>query len=156
MTSFDLLELPKRNSARLECSKSSGTPFSCCRRGIVSYLDEAAMRDFLGRSISSFNENKLHGIFAEIDFRNYLTQQGFADRVSPGGWIARSRAPNFGANTVVLFPEPIVPGRPYPVGRELPTPSVGLHSICATFYQIGISSYYLIPSIEEPNNTNRV
>lgn len=103
------------------------------------------MRQFLSRSLSSINRNKLNGLLAEIDFRSYISDLGFADRVSEGGWILRSDNRgdyNFGQNTVVLFPEPIFPNVDYNSNRTLPEPKRGLHTICATFHQIGIRSYF--------------
>ena len=66
------------------------------------------MRAYMSRSLSSINSNKLNGLLAEIDFRNYVSSLGFGERVSEGGWITRSDARgefNFGQNTIVFFPE---------------------------------------------------
>jgi hypothetical protein len=109
-----------------------------------------SMRQFLSKSYSSVNENKLHGLLAEIDFRNYLRSIGFSDRVSVGGWIARCTGPGqFGKNVLVMFPETIQPNVEYSPDRLLPNPSHGLHTICATFHQIGIRSYYCSPIIRK-------
>jgi hypothetical protein len=106
------------------------------------------MRSFLNHSISSINRNKLNGLLAEIDFRQYLISKGFEGRVSPGGWIVRCVGQDFfGHNTVVFFPELIEVNKSYPSGRVLPEPPHGLHTICATFHQIGIASYYCAPEI---------
>jgi hypothetical protein len=105
-------------------------------------LSLVAMRSFLRQSIASLNQNKLHGTLAEIAFRDYLTQLGFQDRVSPGGWIARRKGPDiFGHSTAAVFPEVVSPGRPYPLDRVLPNPLHGLHTICATFHQSGIAGF---------------
>lgn len=110
------------------------------------------MKTYLSRSISSLNTNKLNGLLAEVDFRNYLKEIGFQDRVSVGGWIARSEGEgNFGHNTVVLFPEIIKPDSDY-TDTDL-QPSAGLYSVATTFHQIGIKSYYCFPIIEQPNNS---
>ena len=96
---------------------------------------------------------------AEIDFRKYISDLGFSDRVSEGGWIARcdSRSDlSFGKNTVVLFPEEIKPNENYCLDRELPEPKRGLHTICATFHQIGIRSYYCSPVIQNADVLNAV
>ena len=101
-------------------------------------LDE--MRNYLSRTMSSVNQNKLRGTLAEISFREHVSQLGFSERVSEGGWIVRSDSRgdyNFAQNTVVFFPETLQPNADYPPDRELPSPRLGLHTICATFHQIG-------------------
>jgi len=116
-----------------------------------------SMKQFLSRSISSLNLNKLRGLLAEIDFRNYLSSLGFADRVSLGGWIVRSEgAGTFGHDTAVFFPEIIQPGVDYPADRQFPIPDIGLHTICATFHQIGIKSYYCASKIIMEDNTDSI
>ena len=87
-------------------------------------------------------------MLAEIELRNYLSSLGFAQRISPGGWIARCDGQNtFGHHTVVMFPEVIQPGIPYPMGRDLPNPPHGLHTICSTFHQSGIRAYFCAPTV---------
>lgn len=116
-----------------------------------------AMKAYLNRSISSMNSNKLNGLLAEIDFRKHLTSLGFGERVSPGGWIARTKGPGiFGSKTVAFFPETILPAIDYPSGRELPVPRHGLHTICATFHQSGISGYSCSPVVESDNNVETI
>lgn len=108
------------------------------------------MRSYLSRTMSSVNQNKLRGTLAEISFREYLSELGFSERVSEGGWIVRSDSRgdyNFGQNTVVFFPETVQPDTNYAPDRLLPAPRLGLHTICATFHQIGILSYYCTPII---------
>jgi len=105
------------------------------------------MRGFLSKSLSSLNANKLNGLLAEIDFRERLGSLGFAGRVSAGGWIVRSQGNReFGHKTLVLFPMAIEPDAAYPQGG-VPDPPLGLHTICATFHQIGIQSYYCVPNV---------
>lgn len=107
-----------------------------------------AMRSYLSKSISSFNRNKLNGLLAEVDFRNELIRLGFEDRVSIGGWIVRSTGSGrFGHDTVVMFPETLLPDMDYEENRPMAQPSIGLHTICATFHQLGIRSYFCAPSI---------
>lgn len=119
----------------------------------MSTLYLETMRVFLGRSISSNNANKLRGLLAEIELRNYLGSLGFAQRISPGGWIARCDGQNtFGHHTVVMFPEVIEPGIPYPIDRTLPNPPHGLHTICSTFHQSGIRAYFCAPIIPTAND----
>lgn len=73
-----------------------------------------AMKDYLSSSLSSVNQNKVRGLLAEIEFRRTLAGLGFDDRVSPGGWIARSTEEGcFGHNIIAIFPETIIPGEDY-------------------------------------------
>lgn len=123
----------------------------------MSQIDIQTMHGFLSTSISSLNQNKLNGLLAEVDFRNYLQTLGFGNQVSVGGWIARSEGPgNFGQRTIVFFPETIRVGQQYPSNRTLPQPPHGLHTICSTFHQIGIHGYYLTPTIGTPNNPGSI
>lgn len=115
----------------------------------MSYLTLENMKEYLSRSISSINRNKLHGMSAEVEFRDYLRAMGFGDRVSMGGWIFRSEGENnFAEHTVAVFPHTVVPDSNYPVGQDRLSPSQGLHSICSNLHQSGIKSYYCTPEIE--------
>ncbi len=110
------------------------------------------MKEYLSKSISSLNRNKLNGLLAEIDFRRHIQNEGLEDKVSPGGWIVRNvGAGSFGHRTAVLFPETIEPDVEY-ANRDFEEPPRGLHTICATMHQIGIESYYCIPVINENDN----
>lgn len=123
----------------------------------MSSLAVNSMRSFLSKSMSSLNRNKLNGLLAEIDFRAYLTEIGYGDRVSIGGWIARSvGAGVFGHETVVIFPEIIEPDKEYSPSRALPAPTHGLHTICSTFHQIGIRSLFCAPVISEYENPESI
>src|SRR5262249_25080648 len=123
----------------------------------MSSISRQTMNEYLSRSISSLNQNKLNGLLAEIDFRQYLSQLGFGERVSVGGWIARCDGPgHFAQHTVVLFPETIVPDQDYPSTRVLPDPTHGLHTICSTFHQIGIHSYFCTPIVNAVNDYTSV
>lgn len=123
----------------------------------MSSLSVEVMHEYLSKSISSFNRNKLNGLLAEVDFRHYLNRINFGDRVSLGGWIARSEgAGNFGHSTVVIFPEIIQPNVLYPSTRHLPEPTHGLHTICATFHQIGIQSYFCAPTIMQTDDYSSI
>lgn len=116
-------------------------------------LTISSMKDYLSKSISSYNRNKLNGLLAEIDFRDYLGSIGFGDKVSMGGWIARRvRDGKFSKNTVAFFPEIIVPGQGYKENGVFPKPPMGLHTICSTLHQIGIHSYYCFPTILEQDD----
>lgn len=116
--------------------------------GTMSSVTIAEMRGFLSMSISSLNKNKLNGMKAEIDFRQHVAALKRADRVSPGGWIFRSKgAACFGEMSVAVFPQVIDPDRNYarlPRAGSVPLP---LHTICATLHQIGIRSFYAFPLI---------
>src|SRR5579862_6827280 len=123
----------------------------------MSALSVPAMQGYLRKSISSFNQNKLNGLLAEISLREYLRQLGFQDRTSPGGWIGRREGPGiFGHTTAVFFPEVVQPGFEYPSGRELPRPTLGLHTICSTFHQSGIASFYCAATVDndDPSSLN--
>ena len=123
----------------------------------MSTLNEATMRGYLSRSISSLNRNKLRGLLAEVDFRIYLEALGYGDRVSRGGWIARRVGPGeFAHRTAVFFPETIQPGVAYPQDRQLPQPDIGLHTICATFHQTGIAAYFCSATVPEDQNPEGV
>lgn len=116
------------------------------------------MREYLSRSITSnrtqgvLNQNKLNGLLAEVDFRRHLLTEGYLDRISLGGWIARRVGPSqFGRRTVAVFPELFVDGLSLTKGRYRSEPSRGLHTICSTFHQIGISSFFCTPQVDIEN-----
>ena len=122
-------------------------------------MKTATMRDFLSASIASnrqhgvLNMNKLRGLLAEVDFRNHLNALGFGGRISLGGWIARKTGPGeFGRSTVALFPEVVSDGAILTRDRVPPEPSRGLHTICSTFHQIGIHSYFCVPDIKSDDD----
>jgi len=116
-------------------------------------LDLESMRDYLSKSISSINQNKINGMLAEIDLRNTLIDMGYGDRISQGGWIMRNVGPGvFGHHTVVVFPETIQPLTDYNVGRAQTEPPMALHTICSTMHQIGVHSYHCVPSIAATND----
>lgn len=116
-------------------------------------------RQYLSRSLASnvangvLNQNKINGLLAEVDFREHLRSLGFADRISLGGWIARRvGAGQFATETVALFPEVCSAISELAEGRPLTEPSRGLHTICSTFYQIGIRSFFC--SLQIPDATD--
>ena len=107
-----------------------------------------AMRDYLSKSISSINQNKINGMLSEIDLRQTLIDLGFGDRISQGGWIARNvGAGVFGHHSVVLFPQTITPEADFPRDATLGDPPMALHTICSTMHQIGVHSYFCVPTI---------
>lgn len=123
----------------------------------MAKLDIGAMRNYLSSSISSINRNKINGMLAEIDLRDTLVDLGFGGRISQGGWIVRNvGAGVFGHNTIVLFPQTIQPEMDYSINRELEAPPMPLHTICSTMHQIGVHSYYCVPSIEVDDDTNSI
>lgn len=106
-------------------------------------LSLGGMRGYLRRSISSLNANKLHGLLAEVALRQYLANLGFADRISPGGWIARSKGPGvFADYSAVLFAEKVAAETDYTVDRVPAPPSPGLLTVSSSFQQAGILPYY--------------
>lgn len=120
-------------------------------------LSERTMREFLARSITSINRNKLNGLLAEVAFRRHLTELGFGQRISRGGWIVRRvGAHEFAHRTAAFFPETILPSSPYPIDRDLPQPDIGLHTICATFHQSGISAFFCSPVVGEDENPQSI
>ena len=119
----------------------------------MSRIDVNTMLTFLGRSISSINQNKVNGMLAEIDLRNTLTALGYGDNISQGGWIVRNVGDGiFAHHTSVLFPMTIEPNIDYTVNRVLEAAPHGLHTICSTMHQIGVNSFYCVPSIQTNND----
>jgi len=123
----------------------------------MAQLNINSMRSYLSSSISSINLNKINGMLAEIDLRNTLTDLGYGARISQGGWIVRNvGAGVFGHHTAVIFPETIQPRTNYAVGRVLGQPALALHTICATMHQIGVNSFYCVPSIATNNDPSSI
>lgn len=111
-------------------------------------LSLATMRNYLSSSISSINQNKINGMLAEIDLRNRLNELGFSGRISQGGWIIRNVGEGvFGHQSSVLFPQTIQANIDYSPSRTLEEPPIALHTICSTMHQIGVHSFYCVPSI---------
>jgi hypothetical protein len=124
---------------------------------IMPSLTTASMRSYLRRSVSSFNQNKLRGLIAEIALRNHLAEIGYVDRVSVGGWIFRnSRSDQFGRRAVVVFPEIIRADTSYNANRRLPELAHGLHAIGAVFHRSGIHAYYCAATIDQRNDPESV
>ncbi len=127
----------------------------------MGFIDAYYMRYFLSRSLSSINSNKINGLLAEIDLRNYLTGLGYGNRISPGGWIFRSvRHKNqgrFASNHVALFPEPVRVGIDCPVNPSLSySPPANFQAVAYSLRQIGIESYYCIPGFPYTNRPESV
>jgi hypothetical protein len=123
----------------------------------MASLDIPSMRRYLSQSLSSVNANKLNGLLAEIDFRRHLGALGYTDRVSPGGWVVRTKGPaRFGLQTCVFFPQTVLPGTSYDPRRAPGDPPLGLHTIAATFHQTGIHAYYCVPDVDGTNDETSV
>ena len=123
----------------------------------MAEIDINTMRSYLSSSISSINQNKINGMLAEIDLRETLINLGFGGRISQGGWIMRNvGAGAFGHNTIVVFPQTIQPEIDYSIGRQVEDPPMHLHTICSTMHQIGVYSYYCVPSIAVDDDTNSI
>lgn len=123
----------------------------------MATVDNQTMQAFLSRSISSINQNKVNGMLAEIDLRNTLTALGYGNNISQGGWIVRNVGNGvFGHHTAVLFPMTIQPNLNYSQTRQLEDPPHGLHTICATMHQIGVHSFYCVPTIQTNNDVTSI
>lgn len=123
----------------------------------MSKMNLNSMRKYLSQSLSSLNMNKVNGILAEIDLRKKLTEIGFDDRISQGGWIIRNTGKeNFGKINYVIFPLTISVEHSYKAGRTLEEPQIALHTICSTMHQIGIHSYFAVPSIGKVNDPSSI
>jgi len=116
-----------------------------------------SMKEFLQRSIPDMNRHKLNGLLAESDFRHHLDQLGCGDKLSPGGWIARTGGSDiFGKRSVAFFPETVQPDTDYHATSVLPLPKAGFHNTCTAFYQNGIAGYYCAPTIRNNDDYTSV
>ncbi len=121
----------------------------------MAALSIAAMRGYLAKSISSLNQNKINGLLAEVSLREHLRAIGYGERVSPGGWIVRSKGPGiFAKSAAVLFPEWLAVGKDYALGRDAPDPPVGLHAVCSSFHQSGITAYFCSATVAREDDTS--
>jgi hypothetical protein len=92
-------------------------------------------------------------MLAEIDLRNTLAALGFGGRISQGGWIVRNVGSGvFGHHSAVLFPQTIIENIDYDPMRVLEEPPIALHTICSTMHQIGVHSFYCVPSVAIEND----
>ncbi len=122
----------------------------------MAAITSEKMRDYLSKSLSSINQNKINGVLAEIEFRKYLSTLGFHDRVSSGGWIARNTDSDFSHNVIAIFPQVIEADVDYSSESSVGDIPLGLHTMCATFHQIGINSFYCSPVIKENNHPESI
>lgn len=120
----------------------------------MSKLNLRCMQSYLSLSITSKDRSDLSGLLVNIDFRHYLASMRLSDQFSGGGLVARSTgAGNFGHHAIVVFPQIVEPGTDYSPTRTLPNPPIGLHTICSTFRQLGIQSYFCVPSVAVANDS---
>lgn len=119
----------------------------------VTTLSLEIMRDYLiNRQIKKPLSKS--STLAKSDFQFFLQKIGFQDRLTPTALLAfRGWNCDNGWQATLLFPETIKPNQNYSAERALPNPDYGLHTICATFHQIGIHSYFCSPFVEETDNT---
>ncbi len=121
-------------------------------KGLEEMITLNQMRVYLSKSLSSVNQNKIRGLLAEVEFRQFVSELGFGGNISAGGWIVRNVRTDrldFSDIVLALFPETVQPDADYPSGRPLSPPPSGIHTICATMHQIGIHSYYLYPEFAD-------
>jgi hypothetical protein len=116
----------------------------------VPSLSEVAMTSYVQSSLSRTMQKELP---PKIALRKRIIELGLPDRVAPGGWLVRTVGENvFGHTTAVVFPEIVLPGVDYAVGRLLPRPTLGLHTICSTFHQSGIASFYCAATVGDDDD----
>ena len=123
----------------------------------MAKLDINSMKTYLSSCTNSLNQNKIDEMLAEIELRTILINLGFSDRISQSGWITwKVSIGGFGHNTIIVFPQTIQSEIDYSVGRQLEDPPMPLHTICSTIHQIGVHSFYCVPSIEIDNDTSSI
>jgi hypothetical protein len=105
------------------------------------------MKSYLGKSLGPDVANNLP---PKIALRDKLNDLGLSSRIGSVGWLVRSAGEAlFGHRTAALFPETLRPSISYSPDRQLPQPTLGLHTICSTFHQSGIASFYCAATVEE-------
>ena len=108
-------------------------------------MSAVRMKSYLHKSLSSEGSIPLP---PKIALRNRAQDLGFSDKIGPGGCLARTGGVGiFGHTTAAFFPETVQPGVAYSPDRQLPQPTLGLHTICSTFHQSGIASFYCAATI---------
>jgi len=110
------------------------------------------MKDYLRGAISGEGPTEL---LPKIELHNKIGELGFGQCIGRGGLLARTAGENvFGNISVAFFPELVLPGVPYPAERQLPLPTLGLHTICSTFHQSGIASFYCAATVESEDDAS--
>lgn len=140
----------QRAVAILECKTDNGRSeiFRCCAWGCtVNKFTRSEMKTFLGGVLSTANNDTKIGLYAENEFRKHIAESGYGNQLSNSGWIARNTINSFSTSLVAIFPETIYPEVIYPPLSTVRLPHK-LHTICATFHQTGIWSYYAYPNID--------
>lgn len=100
---------------------------------------------------------KAYSLAAKTDFGLLLNELGLQERFTPSALMAfRGWNSKNGWNATLFFPEIIKPSNDYSSNRQPPNPDYGLHTICATFHQIGIQSYFCSPVIGETDNPDSI
>jgi hypothetical protein len=113
-------------------------------------ISDISMKTYLRASLSPETFAALPPMAALL---HKVTELGFSSRVGPGGCLARAAGQGiFGHTTAVFFPEAVRPGLPYSSDRDLPQPTLGLHTICSTFHQSGIASFYCAATVENDDD----
>ncbi len=112
----------------------------------VSFISADKMKSYLGKGLGP---EIVQSLPPKIALRDKINDLGLSDRIGSGGWLVRSAGEIlFGHRSAALFPETLQPGVSYPPDRQLPQPTLGLHTICSTFHQSGISSFYCAATVE--------
>lgn len=98
-----------------------------------------------------------NALSVKADFELFLQKTGFQKRLTPSALLA-FQGWNFknGWQATLFFPETIKPSVDYSINRQLPSPDYGLHTICATFHQIGIHSYFCSPMVRQDDDTESI
>lgn len=79
-------------------------------------------------------------------FRTLLREWGLDLQLTPVGLVAQGIG-YYAGSPLIAFPFPVEPESDLDPDRTLPVPPLGLHTICATFRQLGIESFFCVPSL---------
>lgn len=104
-----------------------------------------AIRAYLAKSLGKRRLNGGAGRSVRLGtlFRTHLQTANSSDRATPAGWLMQCPGiGKFASEAVILFPEVCTDISDLTEGRLLTEPSRGLHTICSTFHQIGIRSFF--------------
>ena len=109
------------------------------------FADTRVMRSYLTRS---FNVRRMAHycdwkMRLSVLLREYLQQLDMANHLTtPVMLLQRRGIAKFASETVTLFPEVCSDSMQLAEARPLTEPTRGLHTICSTFHQIGIRSFF--------------
>lgn len=116
-------------------------------------IDETLMLAYLAKKTHDSLRRGPFTCSLECDFRGYVTDLGFGDRIATNGLLLRSLSPGQSLRHAVLtFSEAIIPAKEYPPDRVLPEPPRILHLIAVAYYHIGIPTYFCVPTIAKDSN----